>query len=73
MPEHRIQARLTHQGFFADIIYNDRVDPPIYHWVVQREGDPEVLAWGTDRTREGADAAARRTMEWHVVQRREMA
>jgi hypothetical protein len=68
VPEHRTKTRLQFGQYFADIILNTRVQPPIYHWVIQREGDPEVLAWGTDRAYERACASAKRTMEWHAGQ-----
>ncbi len=59
-------TRLTLAGFFADIIDNTDAEPPLFHWVVQREGDPEILEWGTHRTFEGARIAAQRTLEWRA-------
>lgn len=50
-------------GFTADIIVDQKTDPPIHHWIIQKIGSPEILFWGQEYTYEEADSAARSCMQ----------
>ena len=54
----RISANLEFGGYKADIIVDQKTDPPIHHWIVQRVGSPEILYWGQEYTHEQAETAA---------------
>ena len=61
----RVQGKKTLEarGFLAEFFVNDRVDPPVYHYVVMRKGSVEILGWGQERTAESAEKMARNCME----------
>ena len=44
--------------FFADVVVDSGVNSPVYHWIVQREGAPEIVQWGQDSTLAAAESAA---------------
>jgi hypothetical protein len=52
--------RITVGNLYADILV-DRRDPTqeIWHYILQREGSPEILFWGTCRTMEEATQYAK--------------
>lgn len=45
-------------GYKADIVVDQKTDPPIHHWIIQRVGSPEILYWGQEYTYEQAETAA---------------
>lgn len=45
-------------GYKADIIMDQKTDPPIHHWIIQRVGSPEILYWGQEYTYDQAQAAS---------------
>jgi len=49
-------TRIVCGSFVADVLI-DRLNP-IFHWVVQRRGSPEVLHWSQEETFEEAERAA---------------
>ena len=49
-------------GFTADIIVDQKTDPPIHHWIIQRAGSPEILYWGQEHTCDQAESAAQSCM-----------
>ena len=51
--------RLTLENFFADILCDKRSSPEIWHWIVQRDGSPEIIQWGHEDTQEKAEEEAR--------------
>jgi len=50
-------------GFTADIIVDQKTDPPIHHWIIQKIGSPEILFWGQEYTYEQAESGARSCMQ----------
>jgi hypothetical protein len=61
-PEKPPNTRITHQGFIADILVNSIAVPPIYHWVVQRQGSAEIIYWGQEVSFEQAKEQATLTI-----------
>jgi hypothetical protein len=55
--------RLRLNGFFADILCDRRSRPEIWHWIVQREGSPEILNWGHESSQQKAEEEARAYLE----------
>ncbi len=56
-------VRLRRGVFRAEVI-PDRFRPSaLYHYVVQREGSSEVLAWGQERSHDAAAQAAERHIQ----------
>jgi len=52
------QLRLECPPYFTDVISDLRSQPPIYHWLVHREGSPQILQWGQEHTLKKAKSAA---------------
>lgn len=46
--------RLQGGQFYADFRRDKRLNPEVYHCVIQREGSAEILRWSQHRTLEGA-------------------
>src|SRR5215813_9936374 len=55
--------RLKLKDFFADILCDRRSRPEIWHWIVQRNGCPEILNWGHESSQERAEEEARAYLE----------
>jgi hypothetical protein len=55
--------RIRKQRFFADILYDGRTQPGVYHYIVQREGSNEILHWNQEITEERAVKAARKELQ----------
>jgi hypothetical protein len=55
--------RIRKHGFFADILYDGRTQPAVYHYIVQREGSNEILHWSQESSEERAITAAREELE----------
>jgi hypothetical protein len=51
--------RLQQGPFFADFRRDKRLDPEVYHCVIQREGTTEILRWSQHRTLNAAIRTAR--------------
>lgn len=51
--------RLQNGSFFADFRRDKRLDPEVYHCVIQREGASEILRWSQHRTLNAAIRTAR--------------
>jgi hypothetical protein len=51
--------RLQEGPFFADFRRDRRLNPEVYHCVIQREGTSEILRWSQHRTLDGAIRTAR--------------
>jgi hypothetical protein len=51
--------RLQHGPFFADFRRDKRLDPEVYHCVIQREGLTDILRWSQHRTLNAAMRTAR--------------
>jgi len=54
---------LQAHGFLAEFFVNEKVDPPVHHYVVMRKGSVEILGWGQERTAEAAERQARECIE----------
>jgi hypothetical protein len=52
-------TRLQIGGHIADIFIDSRSNATIHHWIVQKLGSAEIIAWGQENSFEGAEAAAR--------------
>jgi hypothetical protein len=68
MPAQAVQGRENHilryprvqrRPFFADFMRDKRLSPEVYHCVIQREGNSEILYWTQHRSLEDAKSAAR--------------
>lgn len=51
--------RLQSGAFYADFRRDKRLNPEVYHCVIQREGTSEILRWSQHRTLNAAIRAAR--------------
>jgi hypothetical protein len=51
--------RLQHGPFFADFRRDKRLNPEVYHCVIQREGTTDILRWSQHRSLNAAIRAAR--------------
>jgi hypothetical protein len=51
--------RLQNGPFFADFRRDKRLDPEVYHCVIQREGATEILRWSQHHTLNAAIRTAR--------------
>ena len=51
--------RLQNGSFFADFRRDKRLDPEVYHCVIQREGATEILRWSQHHTLNAAIRTAR--------------
>ena len=58
----RIYTSFELGGYTADIIIDQKTDPPIHHWIIQRAGSAEILYWGQEYTSEQAQSAAHSCM-----------
>jgi hypothetical protein len=54
--------RIQNQHFFADILHDPRGTPPVYHYIVQRQGSNQILYWSQENTEEEAIHAAEREL-----------
>lgn len=50
--------RLQRGAFYADFRRDGRLNPEVYHCVIQREGSAEILRWTQHRSLEEAKEAA---------------
>ncbi len=58
-PEHIIRyPRLQRGSHFADFVRDKRLDPEVYHCVIQREGSKEIFSWTQHSTLEAAMESA---------------
>jgi hypothetical protein len=69
----RIYTRFELGGYTADIIVDQKTNPPIHHWIIQRAGSPEVLYWGQEYTYEQAESAANSCMQSLMERQQRMA
>jgi hypothetical protein len=52
-------TRLTIGNYVADILVDPRSYATVYHWIVQRIGSAEIIAWSQEKSFEEAEEAAR--------------
>jgi hypothetical protein len=52
-------TRLTIGHYIADILVDPRSYATVYHWIIQRIGSAEIIAWSQERSFEEAERAAR--------------
>ena len=55
--------RLRRGNFFADFRRDKRLHPEVYHCIVQRTGQAQILAWTQHSTLEAAQASAEENLE----------
>ena len=55
--------RLRRGNFFADFRRDKRLHPEVYHCIVQRTGDAQILAWTQHTTLDAARASAAAHLE----------
>lgn len=56
-------TRLTIGEYIADILLDTRFNAKVCHWIVQKLGSPEIVAWGQEYTFAEAKAAAQACLE----------
>lgn len=52
-------TRLAIGNYIADILVDPRSYATVYHWIVQRLGSAEIIAWSQENSFEDAEEAAR--------------
>jgi hypothetical protein len=57
--ESKPNTRLTIGRYIADILLDPRSYATLYHWVTQRIGSAEIIAWSQESSFEEAERAAR--------------
>lgn len=60
-------SRLVLGQFYADIVLDPTSPDACYHWVVQRSGFADVLAWGQEASLEMAEKAAYQFLHEQMV------
>jgi hypothetical protein len=50
--------RILRGEYYADFRRDRRVYPDVFHCIIQREGNPEILGWTQHRTLTAAQRAA---------------
>ena len=55
--------RLRRGNFFADFRRDKRLYPEVYHCIVQRRGDADILVWTQHTTLDSARAAAEQHLQ----------
>lgn len=63
--------RLQQGSFYADFRRDKRLDPEVYHCVIQREGSTEILRWSQHRTLHAALRTARAELKRLNIGRQE--
>ncbi len=53
-----VKRTLTSGGYETDFYTDTTTDPPIFHYIITRKGDADILAWGQERTAYDAERAA---------------
>ena len=41
-----IAETIEEGSYFADLFENQKVTPPVYHYIITRRGSTEILDWG---------------------------
>jgi len=59
----RVYTSFELGGFTADIIVDQKTDPPIHHWIIQKAGSTEILYWGQEYTYDQAESASQSCMK----------
>ena len=65
--------RFEMSGYVADIIIDEKTEPPIHHWIIQRADSPEILYWGQEHTLEEAKSAAHSCLQNLIGRERRVA
>ena len=53
-----IVMRVHQPPYFVDILRDGRVHFELWHWIVQRQGSPEILGMGQEKTEDEARQSA---------------
>jgi hypothetical protein len=57
------KKQLKHGRFIADLFVNRELDPPMYHYIITADGDPEIVSWGQAVSMATAEREALRSMQ----------
>ena len=69
VPASAPHTRLLKYGFVVDILADPKMDPPIYHCIIQRPGAKEILYWSQERTYRDAELNAEGFLAAHRPER----
>ena len=58
-----IVETLQEGPYLADLFANDKVEPPVYHYIITRRGSNEILDWGQTFSMDSSRDAAEQWME----------
>ena len=58
-----VKTALTRGGFTAELFFDRKGDPPIYHYIITSVGSPQILAWGQLMSKAEAEAEVRETID----------
>ena len=53
-----VKRTICHGRYQADLYVDPKLHPPIYHYIITRAGEAEVLMWGQENSVEEAEDAA---------------
>lgn len=57
-------TRISGDPYVAEILHDPGATPLIWHWLVQRRGEPEILYWGQEKTEDDAVRGAQDTLDY---------
>lgn len=58
--------RIQRHGFRAEITRSKSAMGNIYHYLIHREGSPEILSWGQERSLKAARACVSDYIEYEI-------
>ena len=58
-----VKTTLGHGVYSAELFFDPKTDPPIYHYIVTRKDSAEILAWGQALSKAEAELLAMETMQ----------
>jgi hypothetical protein len=56
--------RLRYGNYYADFRRDKRLQPEIYHCIIQRDGSSEILGWSQYRSLDAAARAAEKHLQY---------
>ena len=59
--------RLRRGDYYADFRCDKRLSPRVYHYIIQRDGSSEILAWSQYRSLDAAVRAAEKQLQHFSV------
>lgn len=58
--------------YLIDVFVNAKVDPPVFHYIITRTGNTEILYWGQELNMREAQQRARETVSSILSERRDV-